>query len=102
MPLERVMHFEIQRSALYLSLRGRSSHARTDNRCGDTIAVASNTLQCPIYNGLSTNKVHNTLLPPVLKWCHDVVAEGWSWGIFVESRAIFRQVMPACLAICGK
>jgi hypothetical protein len=41
-------------------------------------------------------------LPPVLKWCHDEVAEGWSWGIFVERRAIFRQVMPACLAICGK
>jgi hypothetical protein len=42
--------------------RPSSSQTRAHNRCGDTIAVASNTFKCPIYNKLSKNKVHNTLL----------------------------------------
>src|ERR687897_2962979 len=43
-------------------LRGRSSHTRASNRCGDTVTVVSNTFKCPIYKGLTANKVHNTLL----------------------------------------
>ena len=38
----------------------------------------------------------------VLKRCHDEVAEGRFWETFVDLRALFRQVIPFCLAVCGK
>ena len=47
--------------------RSRDRGPRTYNHYGDTIAVASNTFKFPIYNGLSTNKVHNTLLAIIIR-----------------------------------